>query len=528
MLRQRSLALVALAASAALAACDSLKGAIGNHVDTVAKAGSQELTVDRLAQLLGQSQVPIAGPQGREVARTLAGLWVDYQLLGAAAARGDSLSDQKTVDDAMWAVVAQQRIGKFGQQVLARQNLAPDTGNAAQRYASGEALSARHILVGFFAQPQPGQPVPPAVRDSARRKILALQKQVTPANFAELARANSSDTQSAQQGGSLGIFPSGAMVPSFEKALTELQPGQISGVVETPYGYHLIYRPPFAEVASLFTPQVYQGLAQRQRQRAESTYLRKLETDGRIEVKGDAPLWTKAIAQKAEDHYKDDKVLATSSAGDLTAARVARWISALPNNREVRAQIQQAPDSIVRLFVQQMARQELLLKQADSANVRLDTAELANMRRAFTGAVGNLWTGLGVAPAQLTDSAKTEADRQRLAAARVENYLDRLVQQRAQFLDVPAPITVALRTKYEYRMNEEGLDRALEQAAQVRASRDSARAAGQPPTAVPLPGQQGAPGAPAAPGTGDAPQGALPPGAVPPGAVPPATPGARP
>lgn len=520
MLRQRSLALVAIAASAALAACDSLKGAIGNHVDNVAKAGSQELTVDRLAQLLGQSQVPIAGPQGREVARTLAGLWVDYQLLGAAAARGDSLSDQKTVDDAMWAVVAQQRIGKFGQQVLARQNQAPDTGNAAQRYANGELLAARHILVAFAdGPPQPGQQVPAAVKDSVRRRIQALRAQATPANFAQLASTNSSDTQSAQQGGLLGVFPKGAMVPQFEQALVALQPGEISGPVESPYGYHIIYRPPFAEVAPQFT----QAIGQRTRQVAESTYLRRLETEGKIDVKGDAPLWTKAIAQKAEDHYKDNKVLATSSAGDLTAARVARWISALPNNREVRAQIQQAPDSIVRLFVQQMARQELLLKQADSANVRLDTAELANMRRAFTGAVGNLWTGLGVAPAQLADSAKSEADRQRLAAARVENYLDRLVQQRAQFLDVPAPITVALRTKYEYRMNEEGLDRALEQAAQVRASRDSARAAGQPPTAVPLPGQQGAPGAPALPGPGDAPQGALPPGAVPP-----ATPGARP
>jgi peptidyl-prolyl cis-trans isomerase D len=517
MLRQRSLAVAALAASAALAACDSLKGAIGNHVDTVAKAGSQELTVGRLSQLLGQSQVPIAGPQGREVAKTLAGLWVDYQLLGASAARGDSLSDAKTVDDAMWAVVAQQRIAKFGQQVLARQNFDADTGNGAQRYANGEMLSARHILIGFAAQPpQPGQQVPPAVRDSALRRVQALQKQATPANFAELARANSSDTQSAQNGGSLGIFPSGVMVPTFEKALTALKPGEISGVVETPYGYHLIYRPPFAEVAGLITPQVYQGLGQRKRQMAESTYLAKLETDGRIEIKGDAPLWTKAIAQNVEEHFKDDKVLATSKAGDLTAGRVARWISALPQNREVRGQIQNAPDSLVKMFIKQMARQELLLKQADSAKVQLDSGDVNNMRRAFTGAVANLWSGLNVAPGQLADSAKSESDRQRLAAARIEGYLDRLVQQRAQFLDVPAPITVALRTKYEHKLNDEGLDRALEQAAQVRASRDSAKAAGQPPTAVPLPGQSGAPGAPAVPGAPDGAQSpALPPAAGP-------------
>jgi peptidyl-prolyl cis-trans isomerase D len=521
MLRQRSLALVALAAAAALAACDSLQGAIGNHVDTVAKAGSQELPVDRLSQLLGQSQVPISGPQGREVARTLAGLWVDYQLLGAAAARGDSLSDAKTIDEAMWAMMAQQRIAKFGQQVMTRQFQAPDTGNPAQLYASNQLLSARHILVGFGkGPPQPGQQVTPAARDSARRKIEQLRAQVTPANFGELARANSSDPGSAAQGGSLGVFPAGVMVQPFERALVALKPGEISGVVETPFGYHLIYRPAFAEVSGQITPQVYQGLAARQRQAAESTYLRKLEIDGKIDVKGDAPLWTKAIAQKPEEHYKDNKVVASSVAGDLTAARVARWISSLPQNREVRAQIQQAPDSTVKLFVQQLARQELLLKKADSAKIQLDTAEVNNMRRAFSGAITNLWSGLGIAPAQLADSAKTEADRQRLAAARVENYLERLVQQRAQFLDVPAPIVVALRTKYEHRTNEEGVDRALEKAAQVRASRDSAKAAGQPPTAVPLPGQ-GAPGNAAG---GAAPGGA--PGAPAPGAPAAPAPGA--
>jgi peptidyl-prolyl cis-trans isomerase D len=419
----------------------------------------------------------------------------------------------------MWAVTAQQRIAKFGQQVLAQQNAAVDTGNAAARYASGELLSARHILVPFTNQgPQPGQPVTAAQRDSARRRIEALRAQVNPANFAALARTNSSDTQSAQQGGSLGVFPSGVMVPPFEQALTKLKPGEISGPVETPFGYHLIYRPAFAEVSGQITPQVYQGLAQRKRQVAESTYLRKLETDGNIEVKGDAPLWTKAIVQNVDEHYKDNKVLATSTAGDLTAARVARWMSGVQNSPQLRAQMQQAPDSLVTMFIKSLARQELLLKQADSAKVTLTAEETANMRRAFTSAVGTIWTGLNVAPGQLADSAKTDADRQRVAASRVEDYLDRLVQQRAQFVEVPSPIEVAVRSKYEYRVNDAVLDKALERAAQVRASRDSARTAGQPATQVPMPGAPGGgpAGAPGAPNPA-APEAQTPP-AVPPAA----------
>jgi peptidyl-prolyl cis-trans isomerase D len=158
--------LFVVAAAAALAACDGFKEAMTAHVDVVAKAGSQELSVERLAQLMGRTpQIPLQ----RDVAKNLASLWVDYQLLGAAAASGDSLSDAKTVDDAVWAVIAQERIRKLGEQVLA--SMPMDTANAAARYASGDLLSARHILVGFGNQPpQPGQQVAPAVKDSARRR----------------------------------------------------------------------------------------------------------------------------------------------------------------------------------------------------------------------------------------------------------------------------------------------------------------------------------------------------------------------
>ncbi|MGZ8378560.1 MAG: peptidylprolyl isomerase [Gemmatirosa sp.] len=500
----KRLGLFVLAAAGSLAACDGFKEAMTAHVDTVAKAGSQELSVERLGQLIGRSpQIPLQ----RDVAKNLASLWVDYQLLGAAAAAGDSLADQKTIDEAVWAVVAQERIRKLGEQVLS--NVQQDTSNVAARYASGELLAARHILIGFSNQaPQPNQQVPQAVKDSARRKAEAVRTQVTAGNFADLARRNSTDAGSAANGGSLGIFPKGAMVQPFEQALVGLQPGQVSGLVETPFGYHIIYRPTFAEVGPQFT----QAVGQRTRQVAESTYLAQLETRAKVEVKADAPLWTKAIAQDVDGHKDDDKVLATSSAGDLTASRVARWIGALPMGPQLRTQIQQAPDSVIKTFVKQLARNEVLLKQADSAKIQLDTAEVANLRRSFVGAITSMWSGLGVAPAALNDSAKSQADKERLAATRVESYLDRLTQQQAQFIEVPAPIEAALRSKYEFEMNDKGLDRALERAAQVRASADSARAAGQPGTAVPIPGAQAPAGAvpggaaPAVPAPGAAPR----------------------
>lgn len=60
-------------------------------------------------------------------------------------------------------------------------------------------------------------------------------------SFEELAQ-DFSLCPSSKQGGDLGDFPKGRMVPAFEKALIELQPGHISGIVKTQFGYHLIKR----------------------------------------------------------------------------------------------------------------------------------------------------------------------------------------------------------------------------------------------------------------------------------------------
>ncbi|MCX9156437.1 SurA N-terminal domain-containing protein [Niveibacterium sp. 24ML] len=105
-----------------------------------------------------------------------------------------------------------------------------------KRYAAPEERRARHILI------EAAKDAGADKRAAAKAKAEALHKQVVakPDSFAVLAKANSQDPGSAANGGDLGFFARGAMVKPFEDAAFGLKVGQISAVVETDYGYHII------------------------------------------------------------------------------------------------------------------------------------------------------------------------------------------------------------------------------------------------------------------------------------------------
>lgn len=466
---------------AGLTACEGFKEAMTAHVDTVARAGSQELTVTRLAELLGTTDVPLQP----DAIRTVAQLWVNYQLLGMAGAAGDSLGTDEQADAGMWSMVAQLKSRKY-YAIIAKDWGQGDPSSYEKAYNDGALLAASHILLS--KQPDGLDPAANAAIRAQAEQIAVSLKNATLAQFAAAATAKTQDPGSKDKGGDYGVFARGQMVPEFDNGILSVAPGGVTGVVESQFGYHVIRRHTWAEIADSFPAQFQQIAAQR----AESLYFAALEKSANVQVRTSAAKLVKAIAVDVESYRDDKTVIATARSGNMTAARMSMWMAAFPAQSRMRAQVAQAPDSLIPMFVQNVMRNELLLRSADSAGVTLDSVETKDLRSAFRTRVAETMRALGVSPTQLADSGADEGARERLAAARVEEYLSGLVKNQREYVDVAEQIALVLREKYESRVVPAGIDRALAEATKIRAAADSSRGAAQPPSAVPM----GAPMAP--------------------------------
>jgi peptidyl-prolyl cis-trans isomerase C len=127
-----------------------------------------------------------------------------------------------------------------------------------------------------------------ATKKAARTKIDGILKRVKAGeDFGKLAQENSDDGSKAQ-GGDLGFFPQGKMVPAFDKAAFSLKPGEVSDVVTTEFGYHiikLVERKGASMVAyEQVKPQIVEFLSNQRRQTRGQAFIEEAKKKAKIEV----------------------------------------------------------------------------------------------------------------------------------------------------------------------------------------------------------------------------------------------------
>lgn len=214
----------------------------GNHVDKEGKLTEyRKQVLDRLVdeELLFQEAKKLKLIAGKDM--------VDAEIEKARSqfptpeAFKEALAQNKLNEETLSTVISR----TLSIQAFVEKNVAKDiavsdaeihdfyTGNK-DKFESPEQARARHILVKV------DEKADEKTRQAAKAKADDLLAQLKGgANFEELAK-KSSDCPSAPQGGDLGFFTRGQMVPAFETAALALKPGELSGVVTTLFGYHII------------------------------------------------------------------------------------------------------------------------------------------------------------------------------------------------------------------------------------------------------------------------------------------------
>jgi len=158
----------------------------------------------------------------------------------------------------------------------------------SKQFEMPEQVRVSHILIKpVFIDPNTDPNADPNdAKAKARAKIEGLLKQIKDgADFAELAKAHST-CPSAPRGGDLGFFPRGQTTPAFENAAFELEIGQISDIVETEYGFHIIKATDHKDASTTSFDQakdnIVQQLTEKKKSEIAEEYINSLKAQANI------------------------------------------------------------------------------------------------------------------------------------------------------------------------------------------------------------------------------------------------------
>ncbi len=263
--------------AAALALLLAATAARADHVGLAARVNGRPITRDRLERYFddyaverGRNVASIRSPEAfKQLKRDALDQLVEQELLWQEAERRRTVAPKEEVDAALAVLRGEfktedaflRRLQRGGfdpgsysewlkrqlsirrlveAEITSRVSVSEDEVHA--RYASRpdlfvrpESVRVRHILVKVA----PGAPEADRTKALRQAEKLLAQARRQGADFAALARRHSQD-DSAASGGDLGFVSRGTMVGPFEQAAFALRPGELSGVVQTIFGYHLL------------------------------------------------------------------------------------------------------------------------------------------------------------------------------------------------------------------------------------------------------------------------------------------------
>jgi hypothetical protein len=175
-----------------------------------------------------------------------------------------------------------------------------------------------------------------------------------------------------------------------------------------------------------------------------------------------------------------------------------RWATAL--GPQFAAQLQQANDSALTQFAKVIGQNTLLLRQADSAGIRLSAEEWSGVMQKYQAQIDTLKAGLDLAGPDITDSTIPLSERQKMAQLRLDAVWNKIASGATRPRPLPPALSASLREHASFRINDAALQAALEQTRDLKAAKvasdSGAKKNPATPPAVPVPSDTGARKAP--------------------------------
>lgn len=467
-----------VAAPFALGACGGFGSAMTAHTDVVAKAAGKELKVEDAAELLAANpQIP-ADPQ---VVRTLADMWVDYTLLATAAAEDSTLA---VLD--LEKLVEEQR-DEATLRRFVESNVRVDTtftdAEVDQLWATegpGTEIRARHILFTTGSMGAGGAELTPQQRQAKRTQAEQVARRAAAGeDFQALAREFTEEPGGKERAGDLDWFGRGRMVAQFEEAAFKLQAGQVSPVVETPFGYHVIKvedrrQQPLGDNREAFRA----DLKNQARGKAINAYVDSLKKVATVVVQPGAAAAIKELAAQENLSLRGraaSRSLVTYRGGEVTTGEIAELMQGVSANE--REAMKNASEDDIKPFLEDRGLREFLLAEARSKNFRLSTAAVDSIRTDARTAIRQIL--------EMTGFAGRTFPRGKAGEGAIQEAVRQLMQQVVAGQRQPppplGPLSHALRNAYGADVNVAAFTRVVDRMKAIRAAQPGGALPDMPP-----------------------------------------------
>lgn len=246
------------------------------------KAAEQAIGARLLMDEANKLDIPVSDAEVEEQIQKI------VRQVGGREAFEKALAAQKTSEEAFREQMKRgRRVDKLVEKAVAgideptEEDILKHFESHKEEYATGERVLAQHILVTPDGDTQTS-------KDEARAKIEGIRERVVAGkSFADEAAAHSM-CPSGKEGGSLGWFGRGMMVPEFDQAVFSMNVGEVSGIIETQFGYHIIFKTEHEEAGEADFDQVREKirdfLRHARRGEAMTTYVEDLKSKATIEM----------------------------------------------------------------------------------------------------------------------------------------------------------------------------------------------------------------------------------------------------